>query len=56
METIVLTDAKALNIYINPQRQNMLRILRLAGEPMTPSSWPTGWASRPRRRSTTSKS
>lgn len=36
MDTIVLTGKKELDIYVNPQRQNLLRRMRLAGVPMTP--------------------
>ena len=36
METIRLQTKEALNTYINPQRQNILRRMRIAGEPMTP--------------------
>ncbi len=36
METIVLTGKKELDILINPQRQNLLRQMRIAGVPMTP--------------------
>ena len=36
METVVLSGKRELDIYINPQRQRLLRELALAGEPMTP--------------------
>ena len=36
MEPIVLRTKQELDIYINPQRQNILRHMRIAGEPMTP--------------------
>lgn len=36
MEPIVLSGKKELDIYINPQRQNLLRCMRIAGVPMTP--------------------
>jgi DNA-binding transcriptional ArsR family regulator len=36
METIVLSGKKELDIYINPQRQKLLRCMRVAGVPMTP--------------------
>lgn len=36
MEPIVLTEKKELDILINPQRQNLLRQMRIAGVPMTP--------------------
>lgn len=36
MDTIVLSGKKELDIYINPQRQNLLRCMRIAGVPMTP--------------------
>ena len=36
MDTIRLQTKEALNIYINPQRQNILRHIRIAGVPMTP--------------------
>lgn len=36
METIVLRGKKELDIYINPQRQRLLRLMTLAGRPMTP--------------------
>lgn len=36
MDTIVLSGKKELDIYINPQRQNLLRCMRIAGAPMTP--------------------
>lgn len=35
METIVLSGKKELDIYINPQRQNLLRCMRVSGVPMT---------------------
>ena len=36
MQTIVLTGKKELDIYINPQRQRLLRLLTVQGAPMTP--------------------
>lgn len=36
MQTIILTGKRELDIYINPQRQRLLRALALAGAPMTP--------------------
>ena len=36
MDTIVLTGKKELDIYVNPQRQNLLRRMRISGVPMTP--------------------
>jgi DNA-binding transcriptional ArsR family regulator len=36
MDTIVLTGKKELDIYINPQRQRLLRCMRLAQAPQTP--------------------
>jgi DNA-binding transcriptional ArsR family regulator len=36
METIVLHSKKELDIYVNPQRQKLLRLMTLAGRPMTP--------------------
>lgn len=35
METIVLTGKKELDIYMNPQRQNLLRCMQIHGTPMT---------------------
>ena len=35
MDTIVLKGKKELDIYINPQRQNLLRCMQIAGIPMT---------------------
>ena len=35
MDTIVLTGKKELDIYMNPQRQNILRQMQIFGEPMT---------------------
>ena len=35
METIELTGKKELDIYVNPQRQNLLRCMQIAGVPMT---------------------
>ena len=35
METIELSGKKELDIYINPQRQNLLRCMQIAGVPMT---------------------
>lgn len=36
MDTIVLSGKKELDIYINPQRQKILRCMKIAGVPMTP--------------------
>ena len=36
MEPIVLSTKKQLDIYMNPQRQALLRCMRVAGVPMTP--------------------
>lgn len=36
MDTIVLSGKKELDIYVNPQRQNLLRHMRIAGVPVTP--------------------
>lgn len=36
MASIVLSGKKELDIYINPQRQRLLRTLAIAGAPMTP--------------------
>lgn len=36
MKTIILSTKKDLNIYINPQRQQLMRQMRLSGIPMTP--------------------
>ncbi len=36
MDTIVLSGKKELDIYINPQRQKLLRCMRVTGVPMTP--------------------
>lgn len=35
MEYIVLTGKKELDIYMNPQRQNILRLMQIHGSPMT---------------------
>jgi DNA-binding transcriptional ArsR family regulator len=35
MDPIVLTGKKELDIYVNPQRQNILRCMQISGEPMT---------------------
>ena len=35
MDTIVLTGKKELDIFMNPQRQNILRCMQISGEPMT---------------------
>jgi IclR helix-turn-helix domain. len=35
MEPIVLTGKKELDIYVNPQRQNILRCMQIAGLPMS---------------------
>ena len=36
MDTIVLQGKKELDVFINPQRQRLLRCMNLAGEPLTP--------------------
>lgn len=36
MDTIFLSGKKELDIYVNPQRQNLLRCMRIAGTPLTP--------------------
>ncbi|HOP10317.1 MAG TPA: helix-turn-helix domain-containing protein [Oscillospiraceae bacterium] len=36
MDTIFLSGKKELDIYINPQRQELLRRMRISGTPMTP--------------------
>ena len=36
MDTIVLSGKRELDIYMNPQRQNMIRCMQIAGVPMTP--------------------
>jgi len=36
MDTLLLTGKKELDIYVNPQRQNLLRCMQIAGVPMTP--------------------
>lgn len=36
MEKIILSEKRELDIYINPQRQNLLRCMRIAGLPLTP--------------------
>lgn len=36
MKTIHLTTKKELDTYMNPQRQRLIREMRLAGEPVTP--------------------
>ena len=36
MDTIVLKGKKELDVFINPQRQRLLRCMNLAGEPLTP--------------------
>ena len=36
MEPIVLSGKRELDIYVNPQRQNLLRCMKIAGVPMTP--------------------
>lgn len=38
MEVITLTGKRELDIYINPQRQNLLRLMRLIGAPVTPKA------------------
>lgn len=35
MDTIILTGKKELDIYMNPQRQNILRQMQIHGAPMT---------------------
>lgn len=36
MDTIVLSGKRELDIYMNPQRQNLIRCMQISGEPMTP--------------------
>lgn len=36
MDTIVLSGKRELDIYMNPQRQNLIRCMQIAGMPMTP--------------------
>jgi len=36
VDAIVLSGKRELDIYINPQRQKLLRCMRIAGAPMTP--------------------
>ncbi|NLD60707.1 MAG: winged helix-turn-helix transcriptional regulator [Clostridiales bacterium] len=36
MDAIVLSGKRELDIFVNPQRQNLLRAMRVAGVPMTP--------------------
>ncbi|MEA4869866.1 MAG: helix-turn-helix domain-containing protein [Christensenella sp.] len=36
MDTIVLYGKRELDIYMNPQRQNLIRCMKIAGVPMTP--------------------
>jgi len=36
METITLQTKQDLDIYVNPQRQNILHRMRITGEPVTP--------------------
>ena len=36
MDTIVLTGKRELDIFMNPQRQNLIRCMQIAGVPMTP--------------------
>ena len=36
METIVLSGKRELDIYMNPQRQNLIRCMQIASVPMTP--------------------
>lgn len=38
LDPIILTGKKELDIYINPQRQRLLRLMTLAGRPMTPKA------------------
>lgn len=35
MEPIVLTGKKELDIYVNPQRLNIIRLMQISGKPMT---------------------
>ncbi|HML69269.1 MAG TPA: helix-turn-helix domain-containing protein [Clostridia bacterium] len=35
MDTIILSGKKELDIYMNPQRQNLLRQMQIVGEPMS---------------------
>lgn len=35
-ETVVLHGKKELDIYMNPQRQNLIRCMKIEGEPLTP--------------------
>ena len=35
MDTIVLSGKRELDIYMNPQRQNLIRCMQIAGVPMT---------------------
>ena len=36
MDTIILSGKRELDIYMNPQRQNLIRCMQIAGVPMTP--------------------
>ncbi|NLV59073.1 MAG: ArsR family transcriptional regulator [Clostridiales bacterium] len=36
MDSIVLSGKRELDIFVNPQRQNLLRCMKIAGIPMTP--------------------
>ncbi len=36
MNTIVLSGKRELDIYLNPQRQNLIRCMQISGVPMTP--------------------
>ena len=36
MDTIILYGKHELDIYMNPQRQNLIRCMQIAGVPMTP--------------------
>lgn len=36
MDTIVLSGKRELDIYMNPQRQNLIRRMQISGVPMTP--------------------
>jgi len=36
MDTIVLSGKRELDIYMNPQRQNLIRCMQISGAPMTP--------------------
>jgi len=36
MDTMVLTGKRELDIFMNPQRQNLIRCMKISGVPMTP--------------------